>query len=203
MSKMGVPSIKSAPNTCSTGPSFLSIAISRSCTEDKPMGLGRKGERVANTPMRVLPPRRGGRTVGDQPHRCGKLPQQPNVGIPLQAAQGVGIAVVRLKYDGGRQSVNQTALAGNAEFRGEIAVNVGDDSHLNRLQHCFTSNFIDIFQYKRRVGGGQARVRIEPQARSNGTNKEFPHGKGTLFVEKARKMCYVEIKEHKKKERMM
>ena len=27
---------------------------------------GRKGDRVANTPMRVLPPRRGGRTVGDQ-----------------------------------------------------------------------------------------------------------------------------------------
>ena len=33
------------------------------------MALGRKGERVANTPMRVLPPRRGGRTVGDQPSR--------------------------------------------------------------------------------------------------------------------------------------
>ena len=31
------------------------------------MGLGRKGERVANTPMRTLPPSRGGRTVGDQP----------------------------------------------------------------------------------------------------------------------------------------
>ena len=30
------------------------------------MGLGRKGERVAKTPRRVLPPRRGGRTVGDQ-----------------------------------------------------------------------------------------------------------------------------------------
>lgn len=31
------------------------------------MGLGRKGDRVANTPMRVLPPSRGGRTVGFQP----------------------------------------------------------------------------------------------------------------------------------------
>ena len=30
------------------------------------MALGRKGERVANTPMRALPPSRGGRTVGDQ-----------------------------------------------------------------------------------------------------------------------------------------
>ena len=35
------------------------------------MGLGRKGERVANTPMRRLPPSRGGRTVGDQPSRIG------------------------------------------------------------------------------------------------------------------------------------
>ena len=31
--------------------------------------MGRKGERVAKTPMRVLPPRRGGRTVGDQSSR--------------------------------------------------------------------------------------------------------------------------------------
>lgn len=33
------------------------------------MGLGRKGDRVANTPMRVFPPSRGGRTVGDQVFR--------------------------------------------------------------------------------------------------------------------------------------
>ena len=33
------------------------------------MGFGRKGERVANTPTRSLPPRRGGRTVADQPSR--------------------------------------------------------------------------------------------------------------------------------------
>lgn len=30
-------------------------------------GLGRKGERVANTPILLFPPSRGGRTVGDQP----------------------------------------------------------------------------------------------------------------------------------------
>ena len=30
------------------------------------MGLGRKGERVANTPKRAFPPSLGGRTVGDQ-----------------------------------------------------------------------------------------------------------------------------------------
>ena len=38
-----------------------------SLTADSPMGLGRYGARVAKTPMRTLPPRRGGRTVGLQP----------------------------------------------------------------------------------------------------------------------------------------
>lgn len=162
MSKMGVPSIKSAPATRSTGPSSALCSTPNSLTEERPMGLGRKGERVANTPMRVLPPRRGGRTVGDPafPHGFGKLPQQPDVGIPLQAAQGVGIAVVRLKYDGGCQRVNQTALAGNTEFRGEVAVNAGDDPHLDRLQHGFISISLGIFQYKRRAGRGQASSRL-------------------------------------------
>ena len=50
------------------------------------MLLGRKGERVAKTPIRWLPPSRGGRTVGDQwspdwendqmSHRCEK-PSMP------------------------------------------------------------------------------------------------------------------------------
>ena len=40
--------------------------MASSLTLERPSGLGRKGERVANTPIRVLPPRRGGRTVGDQ-----------------------------------------------------------------------------------------------------------------------------------------
>lgn len=34
------------------------------------MLLGRNGDRVAKTPMRLLPPRRGGRTVGDQVSLC-------------------------------------------------------------------------------------------------------------------------------------
>ena len=38
-----------------------------SSMRDIPSGLGRKVERVANTPMRALPPKRGGRTVGRQP----------------------------------------------------------------------------------------------------------------------------------------
>ena len=35
-------------------------------TQDSPIGFGRKGERVAKTPFLMLPPSRGGRTVGDQ-----------------------------------------------------------------------------------------------------------------------------------------
>ena len=66
MSKMGVPLTMSAPRTYSTGPSGSSSDTRSSSTADSPSPLGRKGERVANTPMRWLPPSRGGRTVGDQ-----------------------------------------------------------------------------------------------------------------------------------------
>ena len=44
----------------------LILRCANSFTQERPMGLGRKGERVAKTPRRVLPPNRGGRTVGDQ-----------------------------------------------------------------------------------------------------------------------------------------
>ena len=67
MSRMGVPSTRSAPDTISAGPSGVSHSTPSSLTQDSPMGLGRKGERLANTPTRRLPPSRGGRTVGDQP----------------------------------------------------------------------------------------------------------------------------------------
>ena len=66
MSKIGVPSIKSAPATSSTRPWSWVSRRPTSSTQLSPMGLGRKGERVAKTPMRVFPPSRGGRTVGDQ-----------------------------------------------------------------------------------------------------------------------------------------
>lgn len=62
----GVPSIRSAPRTMSTGPTSGRCSMASSFTLESPRGFGRKGERVANTPTRVLPPRRGGRTVGDQ-----------------------------------------------------------------------------------------------------------------------------------------
>ena len=69
MSRMGVPSIRSAPRTRSTVPSWAVGSTASSATQERPMGLGRKGERVANTPILALPPSRGGRTVGDQPCR--------------------------------------------------------------------------------------------------------------------------------------
>ena len=72
MSKIGVPSIRSAPDTWSTGPRAGSSSTRSSRTEDSPRALGRKGERVANTPMRRLPPSLGGRTVGDQPSRTAR-----------------------------------------------------------------------------------------------------------------------------------
>ena len=60
-SSTGVPSSMSMSCTCSVSPSMRS-----SRTADKPIGFGRCGERVANTPLRpdVL---RGGSTFGRQP----------------------------------------------------------------------------------------------------------------------------------------
>ena len=52
------------------------------------------------------------------------------MGEVLQAADSLRIAVLRFEDDGGPQRVNQAALAGNAEFRGKIAVNMGDDVHM-------------------------------------------------------------------------
>ena len=66
MSKIGVPSIRSAPETRSTGPSGVESSTDSSFTQERPRGFGRTGARVAKTPMRVFPPRRGGRTSGDQ-----------------------------------------------------------------------------------------------------------------------------------------
>ena len=62
---MGVPSRRSAPSTWMTGPASVSSTRS-SFTHVSPMGFGRNGLRVANTPTRSAPPSRGGRTVGDQ-----------------------------------------------------------------------------------------------------------------------------------------
>ena len=91
MSRIGVPSIKSAPETVITGPSGVWSSTSSSFTADRPMALGRKGERVANTPIRVLPPSLGGRTVGDQCSRtawenCQISQRWENPSIPRRAS---------------------------------------------------------------------------------------------------------------------
>ena len=46
-----------------TGPQGVSHSILDILTDDSPILLGRKGERVAKTPILLFPPRRGGRTV--------------------------------------------------------------------------------------------------------------------------------------------
>ena len=57
---------KSAPETTNTKPLSCVSSIRNNFTLVNPIGFGRKGERVANTPMRLFPPNRGGRTVGLQ-----------------------------------------------------------------------------------------------------------------------------------------
>ena len=52
------------PLSCRIFPFFPSSTLS-SLTQESPTGLGRKGERVAKTPTLLLPPKRGGLTVGD------------------------------------------------------------------------------------------------------------------------------------------
>ena len=69
----------------------------------------------------------------------GKLPDDPQMGEILNTPQGIGIAEFRLKNDGGAQFVHQTALAGDAEFCGKIAVHTGD--HLNIHIHIKPSLF--------------------------------------------------------------
>ena len=47
------------------------------------MAFGLNGDRVANTPTRLLPPRRGGRTVGDHDSRSAFENEMKRVGLPL------------------------------------------------------------------------------------------------------------------------
>ena len=87
------------------------------------MGLGRKGERVAKTPMRVLPPSRGGKTVGDQRSRMAweKTHRSQRWEYPSMPRRAVS-----LRYSG----VNQAALTGDGEFGSKVVFNVGDDMKL-------------------------------------------------------------------------
>ena len=101
------------------------------------MALGRKGERVANTPMRALPPSRGGRTVGDQSFRtaCENCQISQTCEKPSSRARALRRAELRLKHDLRPQRIHQPALARNAELLVKIAANARDDLHLYRLDH--------------------------------------------------------------------
>ena len=57
----------------------------------------------------------------------------------LQPPQGVRVPVFRLKDHRGFQRVHQAALARNAEFGGEIAVDAGNDPHGKFLRHGYPS----------------------------------------------------------------
>ena len=72
------------------------------------MGLGRKVERVANTPSRRLPPRRGGRTVGCQ--RPAGMPWKTNTSHKCEKPSRPRTAAGWL-YGGSSSSVARAAGA--------------------------------------------------------------------------------------------
>ena len=105
------------------------------------MGFGRKGERVAKTPIRVLPPQPGradrrGPGIPDGPV---KDPDEPDVGEVLQAPEGVRVLIGRFENNVSLQLLHQPALPGHAEFFGEITADMGDGRHGKFLRHGGTS----------------------------------------------------------------
>lgn len=70
-----MPLIISAPLTQRIFP-FSVLSTASSLTQVSPREFGRNGERVAKTPTRLFPPRRGGLTVGDH---SPKLPEKPHI----------------------------------------------------------------------------------------------------------------------------
>ena len=82
-----------------------------------------------------------GRPDGRAPritNRLGKLPDEPEVGIFLDAAQRVRVAVFRLENDA-RRHIGQTALARNAELGREIRADARDDMCHDGFRHRRTS----------------------------------------------------------------
>ena len=82
-------------------PSLVS-SISSSLTQERPMGFGLKGERVAKTPILLFPPRRGGRTVGfhlslstseksHKSHRC----EKPSIPFSTDGSLYSSVKIIR------------------------------------------------------------------------------------------------------------
>ena len=121
--------MRSAPRTCSTGPRSDVSSIFSSSTDESPIGFGLNGERVAKTPMRTFPPRRGGRTMGCHSpsrrthrrrpfirHGFGKAPYQPYVRKSLEPAHGLRLTVFRLKHYLALYVGRNSALTRYSEF---------------------------------------------------------------------------------------
>ena len=83
------------------------------------MGFGRFGERVAKTPMRLFPPSRGGRTVGDQ-----SPPSKPENCHKSHMCEYLSryIAIFRLENDFSAQLLYNSALPRQPEFFGKIGI---------------------------------------------------------------------------------
>jgi len=87
------------------------------------MGFGRKGDRVAKTPSRLLPPSRGGRTVGFQPFsRCAWKTK-------FQAPDGLRCVERRNQFQGGMCFTDEACLTRDAKFFGEARTDKADGLH--------------------------------------------------------------------------
>ena len=94
-------------------------------------GVGPEGGAGGKDPHPGVAPQpgrthRGGPGLPDGPV---KDPDQPDVGEILQPPQGVGIPIGGFKDNISFQLLHQAALAGNAEFFGKIAADMGDGMH--------------------------------------------------------------------------
>ena len=95
----------------------------------QPDGIGPERRTGGKDPHAGIAPqtRRAHRGRPVLAHRLGKLPDEPQVGKTLQPPQGVGIAVLRLKDNGGFQLLHQAALPRDTKLGGEVAVDAGDN----------------------------------------------------------------------------
>jgi len=127
------------------------------------MGLGRKGDRVANTPLRTLPPKRGGLTVGDHSSRLASENSQmshrcENSSNPLTASG--------LRYSGSNTMVPLSDsmmplclgipnLVGNSVCILAIILNFYLLSSHYKLQRASAALFqIDFFPFQETVAHG-------------------------------------------------
>ena len=99
-----------------------------------------RGAGCENTHARIST--QPGRSYGRGPALAdgfGKLPDDPQMGEFLNTPEGIGIPEFRLKNDGAAQFLHQTALTGDTELGGKIAVHPGND--LNIYIHYLRPSF--------------------------------------------------------------